>query len=301
MSELILAIDIGGTSIKMGVVNKNKIVESIQMRNIWKNSQDKFVDDIKINIQYFINKYAITKIGVGCPGEINNDIVVCASNLQWNNFALKEKIQKEFPSILIKIENDGNAALLAEVKYGKLQNVDYALFVVFGRGVGGGIILNGKQMKGSSYRGSKIGHVVMKGPRGRKCSCGRMGCFETYASVTGLFQTVREINYHNGNLEHLKKLNGFLIHELYKNDDPIIKTAVAQWNNDIAEGLLNLAEVVDPSHIILAGGITESGLIQLPYITQKFVEYGYENVNIEISAFKGKAGLIGAAALHLSD
>ncbi len=297
MKEKVLAVDIGGTSIKTGIVEEDQILEFASYKNVWKGHQEKLVPFFNKIFQHWIQQYNITKMGIGCPGEIKDGVVVFAANLKWHNFELVKQLQQIFPQMTIKIENDGRAATLAELEYGKLKDAKNALFIVFGRGVGGSLVINHEIYTGSYNRGGNFGHMVIKNYKARKCNCGRKGCFETYASVAGLVQTIKDVNYHSKNPVPLKELGGLRVVDLANNQHPIVIKAVQQWNLDIAESILSLALLLDPSHIILAGGITESGLIHIELIKEKLKEQGYEDVVVELSSFKAKAGLVGAATL----
>lgn len=295
----ILSIDIGGTSIKIGVVNGCEVIENTSIRNIFKGKSNLLVPGIKDICDEYIKNYDIKKIGIGCPGDILNGKVIFASNLGWKDFDLLESFKKEYPDMIINVDNDGNAACQAEVKFGKLQNVQDGLFITIGKGVGGAIIINNKIVHGYHNRGGRFGHTVIH-TNGRKCNCGRHGCFETYASVAGLIQTVKEFNLKYKDeypMVEEEKLSGYQIVKLYKEFNPIIKEAIKKWNKDIAEGLLDLCHIFDPSIIVIAGGITESGLLNLNFIKSFLYKHSYGDCEVALAKFKGKTGLVGASAL----
>lgn len=299
ISELVLAIDIGGTSIKIGVVKKDIVLENTSIRNTFKGKSEIFLIGIKDTIDYFINKYNINKIGIGCPGNIKDGIILFASNLGWKNYDILKDFQTYYPNLTIKIENDGKTACYAETKYGALLNVNNGIFITIGRGIGGQIICNGSFINGQYGNGSKIGHILIS-KNGRKCNCGRKGCFESYCSVHGLIQTVKEFNNHMQD-ETMKidesKLSGMQIVNYCKNKELVALSAVKKWNKDFFEGLLNLCMLFDPTIIVIAGGITESGLLNIEAIKNSLANYGYDKCEIKLSKFKGKAGLIGASCL----
>lgn len=295
----ILGVDIGGTSVKIGVVNESSCIESTSIRNTFKGKPQELIPGIKSLCEYYINKFHIQRIGIGCPGEIQDGIVLHASNLGWRNFDILSAFNEAFPNKYIKVDNDGNTACLAEMHYGKLKGVDNGIFITLGKGIGGAIILDGKMVLGTNGLGGRFGHMVIR-TNGRRCSCGRRGCFETYGSVTGLIQTVRE---HNSRWEieeekiDASKISGFMIVQAINENNKIVQESVQRWNHDLAEGILNLCAIFDSKMVIIAGGITESGLIDLEYIKEFIRVLGYDNCKISLATFKGKTGIIGAAAL----
>lgn len=297
--EKILAIDIGGTSVKIGVVEENRILEKYSTRNIFKGKQNQLVSGIKDVCENYIKKYNISKIGIGCPGEIINNTITIASNLGWQNFNVVEDFSKAFPNCQVFVENDGNAAYLAERTYGQLQEYDNCVFVTIGRGIGGTIVCKGLPQPGTHGLGSRIGHMVIK-THGRKCNCGRQGCFETYGSVYGLIRTMKDTNRKWENeSERIEDsdLSGYKLAKYKTLKHPIIQKGLTQWHDDLAEGLLNLCFLVDPEIIVIAGGITESNLIDIDYIKNRLVNCGYDKCELKVSSFRGKAGLIGASLL----
>lgn len=302
-NEYILGIDIGGTSVKIGVVNNGIVLESTSTRNVFKGKSDELVSGIKDICNEYIKKYQIKKIGIGCPGDINDGVVVVATNLGWKNYHILKDFESNFPDLKIVVDNDGKASCQAEIQYGVLNGVSDGLFVTIGRGVGGVIITNNHQIHGKYNNGGKIGHMVIQ-KNGRRCNCGRRGCFESYASAYGLIQTIKEINFHWQNEEEkidTEKLSGVQIVNYNKNGSIVVKEGLKRWHKDIAEGILNLCMIFDPSVIVIAGGITDSGLMDLDIIKGFLTRRGYDKCELHLAKFKGKTGLVGAASLVLMD
>lgn len=297
--EFILAIDIGGTSVKIGVVYQDNVVEYEVVRNVFKGDYTLLINGIKDICNKYIKQYFIHKIGIGCPGDICNGVVLFASNLGWKNYDILNDFKNNFPDCEVYVENDGNAACNAEMQYGYLKNVQDGIFICIGRGIGGMVISNGVPIRGAYQFGGKFGHTVIR-VNGRKCNCGRKGCFETYCSVLGLIQNVREANIKETD-ETLKinplRISGFQIVQYMQQGNSMVKNAVKKWNDDMAEGILNLCNIFDPKIIVIAGGITESGLIDIENLKDKAKNNFFSNVEIKLAKFKSKTGLIGAASL----
>ena len=120
----ILAVDIGGTSVKMGVVSDGRVLENTSIRNVFKGKSDQLMDGIKDICQDYITRYNIKKVGIGCPGDICEGKVLLATNLGWVDFDLYNAFKEVFPFLEISVDNDGHAAALAEMHYGNLKDVE---------------------------------------------------------------------------------------------------------------------------------------------------------------------------------
>ena len=295
----VLCIDIGGTSIKIGIVSKNSIIESASIRNSFKGNFEQLIPAIKEMCDKYISKYQIKKMAVGCPGDIDDGKLIFASNLGWHDIDVLSSFKENFKDVEIKIANDGYAASLAERKYGHLKDVDNAIFITIGKGIGGSIICNGKEVKGENNFASRIGHMVIKAGA-RRCNCGRKGCFEAYGSITGLIRTTKEYNLKwtkKDELIDVDKLSGYKILSYLNNGNKLVKEAIRRWNKDIVIGLLNLCHVFDPSVIVIAGGVTESEFLDLDFIKEKLSKHKYDKCEIKLATLKGKTGLVGAGCL----
>ena len=132
-------------------------------------------------------------IGVGSPGTINKStgIIEFANNLPFKNTPMQEMLSQRLEGKQVLMENDANAAAFGEYMAGALKGSDNAIAITLGTGVGGGIIINHKIYSGSNFAGAELGHTVIV-VDGRPCTCGRHGCWETYASATGLIKTTKE-------------------------------------------------------------------------------------------------------------
>lgn len=297
--DKILCIDIGGTSIKIGVVYKDNIIESASVRNSFKGNFDMLIPSIKDLCNLYINKYQLNKMAIGCPGDIDMGKLIFASNLGWQNIDLLKEFQNNFKNVEVRVANDGVAASLAERTYGYLKDVSDAIFVTIGKGIGGCIISNGNELKGNHNFGSRFGHMVIKSG-GRRCNCGRKGCFEAYGSISGLIKTTKEYNQKwtkKEDLIDIDKLSGYKILNYLKDGNKLVKESINRWNKDIVIGLLNLCHIVDPSIIVIAGGVTESEFLNLDFIKVKLAKHKYDKCEVKLATLKGKTGLVGAGCL----
>ena len=194
-----IGIDLGGTSIKGAVVTEGgTILKEASCPTQRESGPEHVAREISGLITALAEGYdpqAIGGVGVGCPGivEDHSGIVRYSANLHWENFDLRAAVQK-YSGYTVRLANDANAAALGEVVAGCAQNVDSAVILTLGTGVGSGVVLNGKILTGCTGGAAELGHMVVE-DGGALCACGRKGCFETYASATGLIRMAKEAMY----------------------------------------------------------------------------------------------------------
>ena len=192
--KYIIGIDLGGTFIKGGIVDKNgKLILQNKIPTEANKGNDRIIENISslafmLLKDALIDKSDVIGIGVGCPGMVDSEkgIVVCAENLEMFNFDFASRLNDKL-GLKIKIANDANAATLGEVKFGAAKCYKNAIMLTLGTGVGGGMVCNGKLIEGNESAGAELGHMVIK-MGGEPCSCGRRGCAEAYASATALIR-----------------------------------------------------------------------------------------------------------------
>ena len=309
-----IGIDIGGMSIKLGLVNSNgDIVVKNKMKTA--DSPSKCISNM---IEQIKDLLAIAKvdvrevngIGIGCPGSVFSDIGVVDNlpNLDgWVNINLAEQLQKEF-NLPVKISNDANVAILAEVKYGCAKNCDTAVMFTLGTGVGGGIVVDRKLVEGGWSHGAELGHTTLV-LDGIECTCGRRGCVERYVSATALInQTKEQMLKDEASLmwkeveEDINKVDGVTAFAAELKGDASAKLVIDNYVKYLSESVLNMLNVFRPEIFILGGGISGQG----ENLRRRVVEYlkkysfGYPNApktEIKIASLGNDAGIIGASAL----
>lgn len=306
-----LGLDVGGTAIKMGLFKETD--ELIDKLNFPTRTVEYLVDDIYQNIinlfdNNSINIVDLKGIGIGFPGHVDGEtgIVVYSNNLVAYNFDIVGKL-KEKINTYIRISNDANVAALGEFHFGKGKDFQNIVFVTLGTGVGGGIIVDGKMLEGKNGAGAEIGHMVIS-TNGHLCSCGRRGCFETYASATALIRNARVAMINNPTsllweiAKSPEKLDGIFFFEALERKDKVATIIFEQYIEDLADGLTNLANIFRPDALILGGGISYRGDVLMEPLQQrleKMIYGGQWNARVElmISELKNDAGIYGAYAM----
>ena len=312
----VIGIDVGGTTIKgAAVTSEGKMYKTF---TVPVSKYEKGVEVME-RLAQAVNDYiaenkdeigAVEGIGMGIPGVIDSKKgVVCASaNLPlWTDLKVKEIIEK-LTGLPVKVSNDANAAALGEVRFGAGDNCETAIMLTLGTGVGCGVVLNGQLFEGNEGKGAELGHsTLILG--GRKCGCGRKGCFEAYASASGLiYDTEQMIEKHpESKMKKIAiqfgKVNGRVAFKAAREyEDPWAIKVVDQYISYLGEGLLNICNIFRPNLIILSGGVANEGdyLIERVQEYIKERDYGYKN-SPEVKVVQGKlgydSGKIGAAAL----
>ncbi len=294
-----IGIDIGGTNVKYGVVDENcKIYEKHTI--VTEKSSDVALMGALAEICISLKeKYNIKGIGIGAPGYVDskNGIFQRADNLPFNNTDAG-KLVGEKAGLPVYIGNDANCAALGEY-YGGGKVADNMVMITLGTGVGGGIVIGGKLYTGTNGLAGEMGHmtIIMDG---KKCPCGKHGCYEKYASVTALMQQANDAIAANPDGMMAKELkekseevsgrNLFAFADKGYDDAVMI---LDNYTRYVANGLENIVDIFQPDEIVLAGGITNDEEILMNSLNKSFSK----RCKVRVSCLKNDAGLVGAAAL----
>ena len=308
-----IGVDIGGMSIKVGVVDFNgKIL--LQSRVKTTPTVQECVDNMAEQIKALLSELKITildiaGIGVGCPGAVTSEtgVVAFLPNLGWENVSLADMIKKYY-DVPVKISNDANVAALAEAIYGCAKEYNTSIMFTLGTGVGGGIIIDKKLFEGAYSRGAELGHVTLF-LDGEPCSCGRRGCVECYTSASALIKQTKTAMQRDNNSkmwefvsDDLEKVDGRTAFECAKKGDKTANIVVDTYVYYLAESMLNMFNIFRPDAFILGGGISAQGdylVNKLKAYCEKF-NYGYKDAprtEVLVATLGNDAGIIGAAAL----
>ena len=296
-----IGIDLGGSHIAIGVVNKNgKILEKTEKRlkKIVTKEVKKVIEETIIeNFEKFQKEYKIEEMGIAIPGTVTKNMVVKSVNLGLKNYNIVEELNKKI-NIQIKIKNDAKAAALAENKYGCLKNYNRSLFLTLGTGIGGAVIINNKLLNTGELPGLEIGHMVID-KNGIKCNCGRKGCFERYASMKAFKNNLRESLGYNQNVSGKELLS--IINNTNKNDENYkkIEKVKREYIENLALGIANLVNIFEPEAIGIGGSFVYFSEVLLEDLKREILEKDLlfnkrKEINIKTAVLGNEAGLIGA-------
>ncbi len=304
-----IGIDIGGMSIKAGLVSDGRIISWRSVPTDTDAGADKIIGDIAAMVNQLKEEAGdkiITGVGIGCPGAVSSStgVVDHAYNLKWDYVPLGEKMQKltGYPT---RVCNDANAAALGEAKYGAGKRYNSSVFITIGTGIGSGIIIDGRMYEGNQSKGAEIGHVVIKSG-GEPCTCGRRGCFEAYSSATALIRDTKRamLKHPDSKLwtvsPEIEKVTGKTLFDAMLLEDRTAKRVFDSYIKMLGEGLCNIINALRPEAIILGGGVCAQGDVLLVPLKKYINKYAFgegPHVGLHIASLKNDAGIIGAAAL----
>lgn len=310
-----VGIDLGGTNIKAGIVNKQQeiIVQGSVPTNVQRPYQN-IIKDIAELVQNLFRQSGLKEddvagIGIGSPGTIDakTGVVVYSNNFDWENIPLVEELHKYF-EYSIAVSNDANCAALGEVKAGAAKDSDNVILLTLGTGVGGGVVVNGKIFEGGHAGGAELGHTMLvRG--GEQCTCGRKGCLEAYASATALIRQTKEaaIAHKDSKInefcnQDITKINGKTVFDAAADGDITAKSVVNDYISYLGDGIVDFVNVFRPDKILLSGGVCNQGTIltdPLNAYIKKYCFAGDRGIIPEVATatLGNDAGIIGAAAL----
>ena len=309
-----LGIDLGGTNIAVGVVDDSfQIIARAKRKTRVPCSPDEMCSQLAEAALEALGNAGLTVgdipwVGIGTPGIANRDtgILEYSNNLYFHDFEMQRLLSERLGKKVI-IENDANAAAFGEYKAGALRGARNALAVTLGTGVGSGIIIDGKIYAGSNFAGGEMGHTVIVAG-GRQCTCGRKGCWEAYASATGLIAMTKEsMQAHPesamwkiaGSLEDVDGRTAF---DAMRAGDGDGKGVVDQYLYYLACGLINCVNIFQPDILCIGGGISNEGENILKPLREYLAKENYasrsKKQTVLCRAMLGNdAGIVGAALL----
>ncbi|MCX7000280.1 MAG: ROK family glucokinase [Candidatus Sumerlaeota bacterium] len=310
----LVGIDLGGTFIKTAIVShEGELIKKIEIPSEKEKGPDGVIANIIRSVRLAVSEAgtgtnAISAIGIGSPGPIDTKrgIVGRAINLPgWVNIPLRDRIQEVF-DIPANLENDANAMAYAEYWKGAGRNAEIMLAYTLGTGVGGGIIIEGKLIRGATGCAGELGHMTIV-PDGDLCPCGNRGCLEAYASANSLVRRTLEKIKQGANtilkewIAEGKTLTSKLIDDARRSGDAFAGMVMREAGTYLGLGMSVVVAVLNPDVIVVGGGMMKAGEIFLEPAREEvkrrvFAEHS-QNLKIVAAELGNDAGVIGAAGL----
>ncbi len=305
-----IGIDLGGTNIAVGCVDDSgKLLAKSSTSTLPERGYKAIVKDMaglcgKVAKQAGVQMYDIKAIGLGSPGTIDseNGIVVFAGNLNMEKTPLADELKKYF-DIPVHMENDANAAAYGEYAVCGLD-VDNMILITLGTGVGSGIIVNKRIYRGFNNAGGEIGHMTIE-MNGIKCTCGKRGCFECYASIIALKRQTKAMmdKYPDSMMidwvNKKGRITGRTAFECALKGDIAATKVRNQYIRYIAEGIVNVVNIFQPELVLVGGGISAEGDVILKPLKEFVYKYDFNKfmpkTDIRTAKLFNDAGIVGAA------
>lgn len=294
-----IGIDVGGTNIKIGVVDsKGKVLKKEVVKVNPKEPGLSALKRIAKIINQFKKKYSVKGIGMGMPGILDfstGELLYSSTTLNsWRHINIIDTLSK-LTKLKVKISNDANVATLAESRFGKYKKVNSLILLTLGTGVGGGIIVNKHLIQGNNGQGAELGHMCINHD-GRKCGCGRIGCLEAYVSAVALEKDASKA--------FKKDIDAKAVFSLYAKGNLIAKRVINDYITYLGDGLLNYCIIFRPEVILLSGGVANAGDLLIKPLNAYLKKHNYgikgtAKVLVDIASLKYDSGIIGAASLIL--
>ncbi len=308
-----IGVDVGGTNVKIALVDKTgSIVYSDTVPTRAEMGYEYTISNIITAIRNVMKESKITKdsiegIGFGFPGQIDcdNGIVRLAPNIPgWVNIPIADIISKEF-SIPVKVDNDVRCAALAELNYGAGKGAKNLVCITVGTGIGSGLIVNGKLVRGASNAAGEIGHIKLQMENGPLCGCGDYGCLEAFASGPAIVAMAEEYIKGGKSTKYRElaktEITPYVVAEAAKQGDVVAKKIFEIMGNYIGIGLASVVNLLNPEKIVIGGGVADAGDLLFNPIKETLKK---RTMPIQGSAVKvvhaelgNTAGVIGASLL----
>ncbi|CEF50296.1 MULTISPECIES: ROK family glucokinase [Lactococcus] len=318
MANKIIGIDLGGTSIKFGILTLEGEVQDKWAipTNILSDGKH-IVPDIIESINHRLNLYNLDKsdfigIGMGTPGTVDIEAATVrgAFNLNWADTQEVGAPISEGVGLPFILDNDANVAALGERWVGAGENQPDVVFITLGTGVGGGIVAAGNLIHGVVGAAGEIGHIVVEPHDGFACTCGNHGCLETVTSATGVVRLARkfaeeyegssQIKASIDNGDEVTSKDIFIAAEA---GDAFALSVVDKFAYYLGFACANLGSTLNPAAIVIGGGVSAAGEFLRSKVETYFQKYSFSTVRdstkIKLAELGNDAGIIGAASLAL--
>ena len=278
MSKYVFGVDLGGTTVKMGLfTDGGEVLDKWEIVTIKDDNGARILPDIAQSVlkkkeEKNIADADVIGVGIGVPGPVDSKgVIYKAANLGWDVFNVSETLGKlvGFP---VKAGNDANVAALGEMWMGGGKGFESLVMVTLGTGVGGGIIVEGKLLAGSTGAGGEIGHIRVNDCETETCGCGKKGCLEQYASATGVVRLAKRrlLKDDKASVLRNKEIDCKAVWDAVKAGDEVAVEIANEFGVILGKGLAAIGCVVNPEAFVIGGGVSKAGTIILDYVKDNY-------------------------------
>jgi glucokinase len=311
MGSICFGIDIGGTSVKLGLfTQEGELLDNWEIPTRKEDKGSFILQDVAASVEGKIkekslNKEDIVGIGIGVPGPVTEDgTVVQCVNLGWGTFNVANEM-KALTGLETKVGNDANVAALGEMWQGGGKGYKNLIMVTLGTGVGGGVILDGNILTGSNGAAGEIGHITVSYDETESCNCTKHGCLEQFASATGIVKEAKRIlekSEEASTLRNVPALSAKAIFDAAKEGDALALRSVDQLGRYLGIALSHVSAVVDPQAFVIGGGVSKAGDMLTEVIRKHYeqnVMLALKGKEFKLALLGNDAGIYGSAKLIL--
>lgn len=312
MKNYCFGIDVGGTTVKMGLFQiDGKVLDKWEIATRTENGGEAILPDIAASAlakleEMGIDKAEVAGIGIGIPGPINDEgIVPHTANLGWGYKEVTRELE-ELTGLPCKGGNDANVAALGEMWKGAAAGHKSGVMVTLGTGVGGGIIIDGRILTGTNGAGGEIGHIHVDDDIPGYCGCGNQGCLEQVASANGIVRLAKWMLQGREVRTSLDTdtMSAKDIWDAVKSGDEFAVEVADRFGKYMGTALANIANTVDPEVFVIGGGMSKAGPVVLDYIQKYYVKYAFRacrGAQFVLATLGNDAGIYGTARMVIGE
>ncbi len=313
MKKYAFGVDIGGTTVKIGLFDKDGcVLDKWEIPTIKDNNGASVLPDVAKSIKAKMQEKSIgaddvAGVGVGAPGAVDKEgtLVSGAVNIGWDVFNIPD-VLGGYLGLPVKAANDANVAAFGEMWQGGGKGYSNLVAVTLGTGVGGGIIIDGHIVIGANGAGGEIGHIHIEDNETELCGCKNTGCLEQYTSATGIVRLAKRRLEKDDKPSALREgtLSAKSVFDAVKEGDEVAIEIAEQFGDYLGKGLAGVAGTVNPEIFVIGGGVSKAGEILLKYIEPPFQKYVFKacrGTKFALAKLGNDAGIYGAAGLILNN
>ncbi|PLX18670.1 MAG: glucokinase [Marinilabiliales bacterium] len=316
MQKLAIGIDIGGTSIKYGVLTEDG---EVKLKESFPTKEFKEVDDfinylserIKHSLAGLKSDHKLVGVGIGAPnGNFYRGTIEHAPNLNWKGIVPLADLLSKKIKVPVYLTNDANAAAMGEMTYGGAKNMKNFIMITLGTGLGSGFVANGNLILGQDGFAGEFGHTTVFHD-GRECGCGKKGCLETYVSATGIKRTVVKLlsKAKTDSILRDYSYNNITSEQIYKaamNGDQLAIDAFDFTGKILGMKLADAITIISPEAIFLFGGLANAGKLIFEPTKKYMEEYNFPIYKNKVKLLSSllpecEAAILGSASLVWSN
>lgn len=312
MKKYCFGIDVGGTTVKMGLfTTEGELLDKWEIPTRKEDGGAYILNDVAASVEAKLAEKNIAKddvagAGIGVPGPtLDTGYVSICVNLGWKDKNPANELS-ELLSIPVKAGNDANVAALGEMWKGGGEGYLDVVLLTLGTGVGGGIIINGEIAPSHRGVGGELGHITVNPDEEATCNCGNHGCLEQYASATGVVRIAKKLlaaSKEESSLRALETVTAKDVFDAAKAGDHLAVEAVEVLGKYLGLVVANVALTVDPDVFVIGGGVSKAGQMLIDVITKYYHKFakiiGDNKAKVVLAKLGNDAGIYGAARMVL--